>query len=504
MLRPIDAFLNAITMYRLTLRGLAALAVVGILFGFLGVLPYSGIALAASLVLFIASCAVTNAAFARAFRVPANIESSYITAFILFFIFAPPTSVREAGTIVLAAALAMASKYVLTARNRHVFNPAAFAAVVLGIAGGWMAVWWVGSAAMLPFVVVLGAAIVRKVRREAMVGTFFLAAAVTLTLSSFLAGRSVMDALSQAMLSWPVVFFATIMLTEPLTSPPTKRLRFWYAAAVGVLFMSRFHIGPFFSTPELALLIGNLLAFLAAPSPRIRLRLAERSEVAPGVHEFAFAPDRPFWFAPGQYLEWTLPHAKSDTRGIRRYFTIASSPTDPLLRLGVRIGDTPSTFKRALLASAPGDTMIAGGLAGDFVLPRDTSTKLVFIAGGIGITPFRSMIAHLLATEERRDITLFYACMTPHDFAYLDVFAAARKRMGLKLVRVVTNVSGPTDGYEHVGHIDAELLAKEVPDATNRTFYLSGPSGMVDAYKVLLRKTGVDDTRIITDYFPGF
>src|SRR6185436_19480997 len=149
----------------------------------------------------------------------------------------------------------------------------------------------------------------------------------------------------------------------------------------------------------------------------------------------------------GQYLEWTLPHAKPDARGTRRFFTIASSPTEPVVRLGVRLYDKPSSFKRALVELRPGDTMVAQSLSGEFVLPKDASKKLAFIAGGIGITPFRSHLQYLLDRKEVRDITIIYANKAPDHIAYAPLLAQAAEHLGTKIVHVVGE--NPEEGMHH-------------------------------------------------------
>ena len=505
MINRIDQFLNAITMYRLVLYGLGILALTAILLGFFGVLPYHGVHMLGSAVLLVALCFFANILIARLYRITANTESSLITGLILFLILTPAARISEAGLLALGALIAMGSKYLLSFHGRHIFNPAAFAAVVLGLMGSPIVAWWVGSTVLLAVVLIIGLAVVRKVRRFEMFGVFFAASIAVMMVYAVRTQTMITDALVQSVTSWPLLFFGTIMLTEPLTTPPTRYLRIRYGLLVGVLFSAQFRIGPLFSTPEFALIAGNVFSFLVSMKRRVGLRLLERTKLAPGLYEFAFAPSPRVPFQPGQYLEWTLPHTHPDRRGIRRYFTIASSPTEEEIKLGVRIGANPSSFKKALVNLAPGATLSACHLAGDFTLPRNAQRKLLCIAGGIGVTPFRSMVQYLIDKGEKRDMILLYACASAIDFAYMDIFEKAREATGLRCIPIVTDpVPVGQDWKGRQGRIDEAILKEEAPDWQERLFYLSGPSRMVDMYKKLLRGMGVRRRNIVTDYFPGF
>jgi len=509
MFYTIDTFLNSITMYRLVRVGLGTLAVVAIIFGFLGLLPYSGLALLVSSIVFPGLCLLFHKLFARFFKAPANADSSLITGLILFFIFAPALAWSEhyqfIGSAVLACAVAIASKYLLVVGKRHVFNPAAFAAFALGLLGNPYAVWWVGSKPLLPFTLILGFLIVKKIRRFGLVCSWMVFWIVTTSAVAFSSGLSVSSVLLQGLLSWPIIFFAGVMLTEPLTTPPTQPFRIVYGGITGVLFSLQFHVGPLFSTPELALVLGNMFAYFVSNKQTVTLRLLEKRELAPALFEFVFEADRRLAFRPGQYIEWTLPHANPDSRGIKRYFTIASSPNERVVRLGVRIGDQISSFKTALKSLPVGGTTYASHLMGDFVLPDDPNQKLVFIAGGIGITPFRSMVQYLMDIGEKRDIVLLYACASCTDFIYTDLFNRAKDVFGLKTVEIVTDPANVTPGVVcRTGYVDVKLLTEEVPDFRDRKFYLSGPVAMVKAYKQLLLSLSIPARNIATDYFPGF
>ena len=174
-----------------------------------------------------------------------------------------------------------------------------------------------------------------------------------------------------------------------------------------------------------------------------------------------------------------------------------------MIRLGAKFYEPKSSFKRALDAMQIHDTVSVSHLAGDFVLPKDAEKKLVFIAGGIGVTPFRSMVQHLIDTKDSRPVTLLYSNKTASEIAYKNVFDAAERTVGMKTVYALTNEKNPIPGT-YAGMIDAALITREVPDYKERLFYISGPHGMVEAFKNTLRGMGVSRFHIKTDYFPGF
>jgi ferredoxin-NADP reductase len=162
-----------------------------------------------------------------------------------------------------------------------------------------------------------------------------------------------------------------------------------------------------------------------------------------------------------------------------------------------------STFKRALVAMRVNDTISASSLAGDFVLPKDAKKKLVFIAGGIGVTPFRSMVQYMMDTKDTRSAILLYSNKTAVEIAYKDIFERAGREIGLQTLYALTNEPNPIPGTYN-GFIDSALIARGIPDYMERIFYISGPHGMVTAFEKTLREMGVSRFHIKTDYFPGF
>jgi ferredoxin-NADP reductase len=148
--------------------------------------------------------------------------------------------------------------------------------------------------------------------------------------------------------------------------------------------------------------------------------------------------------------------------------------------------------------------MLAGQIAGDFTLPQDPEQKMVFIAGGVGITPFRSMLKYLLDMKQPRDIVLFYANKTADEIAYTDILSKAQTELGIKVLYTLTNTEAiPRNWRGLVGRIDEHMIQKTVPDYKERTYYLSGPPDMVRAYEHILKNMRVKHDQIKKDFFPG-
>lgn len=491
-------------MYRLVLVYLTALLFVAGVFSFFSILPYNPANLAFSTLLLLMTAWLTNTLFVRVFNAVPNNESVYITGLILALLITPvaPTDYAGVGFLIFASIWAMAAKFIFAIGKKHLFNPAAFGIAIGALLLGQSATWWVGgNLPLLPFVVLGGLLIVRKMHRFDLVIAFGIIAFTTIALTTTNTGF--LNALTQTVLHSSIFFLAFVMLTEPLTMPPSRILRMFYGGLVGFLFAPNIHFGSFYFTPELALLFGNVFVYIVSPKGRFMLTLIEKKEIADNTFEFIFSPDRTVVFEPGQYLEWTLGHRFNDDRGNRRYFTIASSPTEKEVHLGVKFYTPESSFKRALALMQPGQLLSASHVAGDFVLPKNKNKKLVFIAGGIGVTPFRSMVQYLIDTNDTRPTTLLYSNKLASEIAYRDVFDHAAQTIGLKTLYALTNEPTPVPGT-YTGMIDAALIVKEIPDYKERLFYISGPHGMVEAFQKTLHDLGVSRFNIKTDYFPGF
>jgi ferredoxin-NADP reductase len=489
-------------MYRLVLYYLILLVVAGLGLSIFGSMPFSPFALAFSCAFLVIVGLITNKIFALVFEVPANVESVYISALILTLIITPVKSLHDFAFLFWAAVLTMASKFIVAINKRHIFNPVALAVAITAVTINGSATWWVGSLPMLPFVL-LGIFVVIKVRRFDMLFYFFLVYLISLFGFDVLAGANPVITLQKSLTDSPLLFFSFIMLTEPITTPPTKTLQSIYGGLIGLLMSPKFHIGSVFITPEMALIGGNIFSYLVSPKYKLIMTLKEKIKLSDDIYDFVFTPDRKFNFIAGQYMEWTYGHPNTDDRGNRRYFTLANSPTESDIRLGVKFYrqsrpssayQNSSSYKMAMLNMKVGEKITAGNLMGDFILPKDMTKKLVFVAGGIGVTPFRSILKYMIDTKEKRDIVLLYTDKTQNKFVYRDIFEAAMAAFGLKVLYVAT---------EESGHADGNYIMTYITDYLTRTFYVSGSNRMVKGFEDILKSINVPKNQVVTDFFPG-
>ncbi len=497
----LDRLLNHFSMYKVASGALGLLFVIALIFSFLGMIVYSPLAMLASVIVLGLSVWLTSLLLGLLFGVSVQAESSFITALILFFIFTPTLQLTGLLALLLIGMVAAASKFILVYKGRHIFNPAALAAFVIGLTGLGYATWWVATPILIIPTFLLGFAIIYKTRRVAVSGTFLAIATFLLIVVLTNEGATLNQSLV-LWFSWPILFFASFMLTEPLTLPQKKWQTVFEAVVVALIFIIPIQIAGFSSNPALALLIGNLIAFGFGRRRSIMLKFKEIKQLTPTSFEFIFEPSRSLSYEAGQYIDIMVPSIKDDWRGRRRSFSITSAPSEPMVRLGIKFYEPSSTLKNNL-RKLKSDTIIQStGINGDFTLPKDAGTPLVYIAGGIGITPFMSHLAHLKLLQQTRDITLFYAVNNVSELAYHDLLVTS----GIK-VCVVTKSNAPLmlpNGWVHRNEpfISEKTLIDIVPDIVARTVYLSGPPNMIDGVKKYLKKLHVRSIK--TDYFIGY
>lgn len=490
-----------VTMYRLVLGCLVGLALVALVCSVLGALTYPPLALLASLSMALLGSYLANRGIAAVFGVVPHSESSLITGFLLFFIFPPSTELVPMLGIGLAGVLASCSKYILAFRGRHIFNPAAAGAFLLTLTGLYYSAWWAGNPVMLPFTAIAAAMILYRVRKVTMALVFVACSAGIMILRSLLAGIDVGLALSWPLTSSSMIFFAGLMLSEPLTQPPIRWQQLTFAGIVGFFFSVPMHLGSVYIAPESALLIGNALAFLVGQRKGIELVLQHKRQLTPTTLEFAFRPSSRLRFRPGQYLELTLPHRNADNRGFRRVFSIASAPHEAgLIKIGTKVPERSSSFKQALDGLPEGTVLTATSIAGDFLLPSNARTPLLLVAGGIGITPFASQLSNL-QPGHGRDIVLLYSVSDPGEISYRATLESSQVTV---IVVSTVEITDLADHWRSVraSRVDLDVLRQHVPDIRRRTVLISGPPAMVDGVNTAARS--LKARNVHTDFFSGY
>lgn len=476
-------------MYRVVLYALASLVVIALGLSATQQLGYSSYGvLAATLIVLVGLCFSTNLLLGKLYNVATNHESAIITALILFFVLATPTDAKGWIGIAFAAIVAMVSKYVITWRSTHIFNPAALGVLIVSLLGIGYGDWWIANSALLIPMIIAGFLVLLKLRRFELFLAFFVSA-MALILFKTVPDAGLGSAVTTAVTLYPLLFLGAIMLTEPATMPLTRSDRLIFGVLVGIVFAINADFGFIGTSPELALLVGNLFAFMATKRSGVVLSLVDKQQLTPTTYGFTFKPSRSIAHIAGQYMEFTLPAVGLDSRGNRRTFTIASPPSDELIRIGVKFYEPSSQFKTKLMSLQTGDKLTGGHVAGDFVLPDKASDPVILIAGGIGITPFIAMIQEILANKTDNPVDLYYFVRDKSEIAYKDILNSALKH-GIKVHLKI----GP----------EARLTSEDIEkhDAAKARFYISGPPGLVNAYQAQLKSMHVK--RVTTDYFTGY
>ena len=234
-----------------------------------------------------------------------------------------------------------------------------------------------------------------------------------------------------------------------------------------------------------------------------RLAFLHKHEVAESTPAFFFEKPEGFLFVAGQFLRLTIPGlSATDGRGNVRPFSIASAPYEPELMIAIRAGR--SEFKVALDKLEAGTPVDMIGPYGHFTLQDNETIPAVFLAGGIGVTPMRSMVLQALREERMRPLYLFYANRRAEDAAFLDEFrSAATAHPTFTLVPTMTAVDGkPWDGER--GYITQSMLTRYLPDLTQAMYYSAGPQAMVLAMRAMLNNAGVPEKNMRTELFSGY
>ncbi len=233
-----------------------------------------------------------------------------------------------------------------------------------------------------------------------------------------------------------------------------------------------------------------------------KIKLLKKEVIANDTMLFHWKKPEGMAFKAGQFGEFNLIEpSKTDEKGNSRDFSFVYAPAENKLAIATRIRD--SAYKQVLKDLPEGTEVEFNGPYGDFSLHETESTPAVFIIGGIGITPVRSMIAQATIDKSAHDMTLLYSNKTPDDAPFLNDFEAfAKKNDNFTFVPVMTRAESNWSGES--GYIDADMLKKYISDVTVPLYYLSGPPGMVWDMREMLLEAGVKDSNIITEEFPGY
>lgn len=234
------------------------------------------------------------------------------------------------------------------------------------------------------------------------------------------------------------------------------------------------------------------------------LKLQDRYEVAERTMAFEFEKPEAFVFKAGQSIDVTLINPpETDAEGNRRAFSIASAPDERKLLIATRMRDT--AFKRVLAIMPIGTQVEIEGPFGDLVLHNDQSRAAVFLAGGIGITPFRSILLQAKREHLQYSLFCFYANRRPEDAPFLKELEALQEPHSRTIVSTMTQVRPLDPAWDgESGRIDQSMLARHLKFAVSPIYYLAGPPGMVKGLHQMLTSSGVGDDDIRMEEFSGY
>jgi ferredoxin-NADP reductase len=233
--------------------------------------------------------------------------------------------------------------------------------------------------------------------------------------------------------------------------------------------------------------------------------LLGRTEVAKGTMAFQFEKPNDFVFKAGQYIDLTLSGSqRGSSNGLIHTFSIASSPSDEELLVTTRTRNT--VFKQALSILPIGSAARIEGPMGSFSLHNNTARPAVFLAGGIGIAPFLSMLSYATGERLRHSIVLFYANRHLEDAAFMDsLWKLECANPRFRFVPTLTRMANKNGGWKgKTGHISSEMLVTQLGIVRGPIYYIAGPPTMVAATRRTLCEVGVDEDDIRTEEFAGY
>jgi ferredoxin-NADP reductase len=209
-------------------------------------------------------------------------------------------------------------------------------------------------------------------------------------------------------------------------------------------------------------------------------------------------------FEPGQYFFITLrPQDRANREELTHHFSIVNSPEQRgILSFTTRLRLDSSLFKRSLHESRVGDEVEIGDIEGDFVLPQEAGRPLIFIALGIGITPYMSMLRHIFETGRNDRVTLIYTDNEIESMPFLDELQKLdREHENFKLI---TSVTGQDSSSGENRHIDTQFITDYLKDITANLYYVSGPPKAVQGVTKSFTDGGIPVENIKSDNFDGY
>lgn len=476
-------------MYRVMTLSLVVLLLASVIGSAAGLVGFTPVGIVVTSVLAVSATLGTSALGAVVRRAPLHWESSVITGLLISMIVPPTLEARDLVGVSAAGAIAGLSKWLIAPAGRHLLNPAATGVLVASLFGLTVGFWWIATPFLTPVILIAGVLVAYRSGNARMVSLFLAIGLVLLIGRLAISGEPLDQTLYLVATSYPVLFMGLFMVSEPLTQPTRWFDSAMTAAVMGVAVAFPFALGPVTSSPELALVAGNAVAWgltaLRAVKRASWVELVEKNVLSDSVTEYRFRSTHQLEIEPGQWVELQLPHA-ADSRGERRVMTASRISIDPAadgwsFAVTTRHSTPGSSWKKALTSASPGDRFRLVQIGGDFFPSHALVGQMVMVAQGVGITPFHAM----LDTARQRSVLMEATLITVGD-------SAETLYPELGAIRGVTEIT--------VDSLDD--LASQLPEGPVSWTGVSGSPSFVRDAKKALAAAGYQS--VDTDRFIGY
>ena len=488
------------SMYRVVTSVLVVIILVAAALSAVGLVGFSPGGILVTAVSAIAGTLVGSAIGRAILRTPLHLESSVITGLLIASIVPPTLDAIDIIGATSAGLLAGISKFLIAPGGRHIVNPAAVGVSIAVLFGLTFSFWWVATPPLTPLIIIGGLLVAYRAGVMKTVGVFVVVAFIALGARLLISGEPLGATIWLMVTSYPVLFLGLFMLTEPLTLP-TRQWHHYVVATVVALGVALPFSIPFgggftlYSSPELALVAGNLLAWALVAGARVRratmFTVNEATPLSDDVTEFTVSLQKPLRLQPGQWVELHLPHGRPDGRGLRRVFSVSSDVSEaigesPTLRLATRKSTPGSTFKDVLFSAEHSGRGRITQVGGDFTPPTN-GQPVVCVAGGIGVTPFASWIRSQNPTpDEPLNLWLVVVVKRPGELLYPELGYFP----GVTLI--------PVDNLDQLTNIVGDVGTP----LSECAVAVSGSPAFVTSAKRALADLGA--RRVLTDRFIGY